>query len=114
MLLFHASHVRIAIPTANMVKIEWGEVSLGMGACSPLENPVFLVDLSYLDEDLVDSVKTFSTPFGGQLELYLRRMEMDWTVLERLSKVDFSGTEHLAFVHSWYIHPPSLLPACCG
>jgi hypothetical protein len=50
---------------------------LGIEACSPLKNLVFLVDLSYLDEDLVDLVKTFSTLFRGQLELYLRCIEID-------------------------------------
>ncbi|KAF1345684.1 tyrosyl-DNA phosphodiesterase I, partial [Delphinella strobiligena] len=91
MLLFHPHKLRVAIPSANLVKYDWGETGV-------MENSVFLVDLPRLPED--QATQQELTPFGEELVYFLEKQGLDDTVRQSLYKFDFSATVHLAFVHS--------------
>ncbi|ORX99423.1 tyrosyl-DNA phosphodiesterase-domain-containing protein [Clohesyomyces aquaticus] len=105
MLLFHPTHLRIAVPTANFNKYDWGETNITprtgkMEQAAVMENSVFLIDLPRLPaacrrEDL--------TWFGKELLYYLEAQNLGETsknAVEGLLRFDFTKTRHLAFVHS--------------
>lgn len=92
MLLSYSSHLRIVIPTANLVPYDWGETGV-------MENMVFLIDLPRLTEDQ-DSARKTMTMFGQDLVYFLEAMGLDQKVIESIHKFDFSRTQNLAFVHT--------------
>jgi hypothetical protein len=93
MLLSHPTHLRIVIPTANLVPYDWGE------AGGIMENTVFLIDLPRLSEGGRANVDEL-TPFHRELRYFLKAMEMDQSVIDSMSKFDFAQTARYAFVHS--------------
>ncbi|KAI9772892.1 MAG: hypothetical protein M1840_008774 [Geoglossum simile] len=91
-LLFHPSHLRVAVPSANLTPYDWGEDGR-------MENMVFMVDLPRLPRGRVADVEDL-TFFGKELVYFLKAMVMDDAVIKGLLNFDFTGTSELAFVHT--------------
>lgn len=103
MLLFHGTHLRIVVPTANLMQVEWGETgkdpkSVGSWQPAVLENTVFLIDLPRRPDRKI--AEELETAFGQSLKGFLEAQEISQNVIEGLRKFDFSETKRLAFVHS--------------
>jgi hypothetical protein len=103
MLLFHETHLRIVVPTANMIKFDWGEtnkdVNGGSWQAAVMENSVFLIDLPRRS-DGQSGRKEELTWFGSELVTFLEAQRVGKNVTEGVLKFDFTGTGHIAFVHS--------------
>jgi len=98
MLLFGKDKLRIAVPTANMIPTDWGEVENDWQP-GVMENSVFMVDVPRRADESVRDQKDL-TPFGQELVYFLEKQELGRKVIEGVLKFDFSQTGHLAFVHS--------------
>jgi hypothetical protein len=98
MLLFGKDKLRIAVPTANMTKTDWGEVPNNWQP-GIMENSVFLIDLPRRSDNTVTKNGDL-TAFGRELVYFLEKQEVGSQVVEGLLKFDFTETRHLAFVHS--------------
>lgn len=61
---------------------------------------MFLIDLPRLKSP-VPHRPTF---FSQELEYFLQAAGVDGGMIASLSKYDFSNTEHMAFVHTMYVH----------
>ena len=92
MLLSHVNHLRIAVPTANLVRYDWGETG-------SMENSVFLIDLPRFyprqrvaEEDL--------PPFAKELTQFLTAQSLPVSIIASLRLFDFSATRPYAFVHT--------------
>jgi len=92
-LLSHPTHLRIVVPSANLMPYDWGE---GGGV---MENIVFMIDLPRLPDMQKITVDEI-TPFGRELLRFLSAMEMEQGVKDSILHFDFSKTSHLAFIHS--------------
>ncbi|KAG0648405.1 hypothetical protein D0Z07_5479 [Hyphodiscus hymeniophilus] len=91
-LLAHPTHLRVVVPSANLVPYDWGESGV-------MENVCFLIDLPRLSKGRkVDPSET--SDFGSQLMSFVRAMGLDPKIVESMSHFDFSRTSHLGFVHS--------------
>ena len=104
MLLFHPTHLRIAVPTANMLSVDWGETNKDPKTGESwqpavMENSVFLVDLPRRSDDSVGS-KQDLTLFGNELIHFLEAQKVRHNLIAGVLKHDFSETRHIAFVHS--------------
>ncbi|KAJ4305714.1 hypothetical protein N0V90_001245 [Kalmusia sp. IMI 367209] len=103
MLLFHDTHLRIVVPTANMMKVDWGESgqdpkTVGTWQPAVFENSLFLIDLPRCLEG--KDLKNIETSFGKSLISFLEAQKVRNNIIEGLRKFDFSQTDHFAFVHS--------------
>ena len=103
MLLFHPTHLRIVIPTANLMKVEWGETgqipqTVGTWQPAVLENSLFLIDLPRLPDG--QQVEKLDTVFGQELTSFLKAQDVDSNVIKGLHKFDFSKTSRYGLVHS--------------
>ncbi|KAJ5778930.1 hypothetical protein N7457_006650 [Penicillium paradoxum] len=87
-LLFHAEYLRIAVPTANLTRTDWGEDRL-------MENTVFLIDLPK-----TNSPDAGKTPFYEELVYFLRASDLHRNIIKKLDEFDFSETRRYAFVHT--------------
>lgn len=92
MLLFYDTHMRIAIPTANLTEFDWGDDGR-------MENSVFLIDLPQRSGDSKQESQGL-TAFGKELYFFLEQMSVPKHLLEALLRYDFHETRNLAFVHS--------------
>lgn len=92
MLLFHPTYLRIVVPSGNLNKHDWGESGL-------MENSVFLVDLPRRPNKDVTS-KDDLTFFGKELMHFIEAKGLPEDVQNGVLKFDFTGTSHLAFVHT--------------
>ena len=91
MLLAFPSHLRIVVPTANLVPYDWGETGV-------MENMVFLIDLPRLKNSrTTPEALTF---FGKELIYFLQAMGLQEDIVSSIYNFDFSATERLAFVHT--------------
>ncbi|PHH77951.1 hypothetical protein CDD82_3282 [Ophiocordyceps australis] len=88
-LLRFPSHLRVVVPTGNLVPYDWGET----GA---MENMVFLIDLPRLK----DGVSFVPTPFSTELMRFVRALGLDDKMVTSLSNYDFCKTAHVGFVFS--------------
>ena len=86
MLLGYQSHLRVVVPSGNLIPHDWGETG-GM------ENVLFIIDLPRLPEG---GSKPKVTRFGEELARFCKALG----VIDDVSKFDFSATEDLAFVHT--------------
>ncbi|KAI9782798.1 MAG: hypothetical protein M1816_001708 [Peltula sp. TS41687] len=95
-LLFHPTHLRVVVPSANLIPYDWGE----MGGI--MENIVFLVDLPRLKTvDQSDKeTRENLTLFGKELIYFLEAMGLDQDIIKGVLKFDFAGTDGIAFVHT--------------
>lgn len=108
MLLFHPTHLRVVVPTANLMKVEWGETGQRAeveGTWQPgvLENTVFLIDLPRREDG--GKVEKLQTGFGRELVTFLEAQEVGRNVVDGLHKFDFSQTDKIALVHSMQVTP---------
>jgi hypothetical protein len=104
MLLFHPTHLRIAIPTANMINVDWGETEKDPRTGESwqpavMENSVFLIDLPRLSDGQVGQKKEL-TSFGRELVHFLKAQEVGRNVTDGLLKFDFSETGHVELIHA--------------
>ncbi|CAI7621569.1 hypothetical protein N7533_013138 [Penicillium manginii] len=99
MLLFHTEYLRIVVPTANLIQVDWGVHNL-------MENTVFIIDLPLkskttggksLSDDTNDDTYT---QFYNDLVIFLKASSYPQGVIEKLAKFDFKKTARYAFVHS--------------
>ena len=86
MLLGYPTHLRVVVPSGNLIPHDWGETG-GM------ENVLFIIDLPRLPEG---NPKPKMTRFGEELARFCKALG----VIDDFSKFDFSATEDLAFVHT--------------
>ena len=92
MLLSYPTHLRVVVPTANLVPYDWGETGV-------MENSVFVIDLQRLPANS-RIVSKEMTDFGKDLICFLNAMGLEKSIVNSLHHFDFSATEDLAFVHS--------------
>ncbi|KAL9033040.1 MAG: hypothetical protein Q9214_007700, partial [Letrouitia sp. 1 TL-2023] len=92
MLLSHETHLRIVIPTANLIPHDWGETGL-------MENTIFIIDLPRLPNGQTTE-ESLITDFGKDLIYFLKALSLDKTIIESISRFDLSATKGLAFVHT--------------
>lgn len=92
MLLSYPTHLRVVVPTANLVPYDWGETGI-------MENTTFLIDLPRLPADQVVHEHKM-TRFGKDLIYFLEAMGLDKTIISSIQYFDFSATRELAFVHT--------------
>ncbi|KAL8723908.1 MAG: hypothetical protein Q9166_008226, partial [cf. Caloplaca sp. 2 TL-2023] len=93
MLLSHPTHLRVAVPTANLVPYDWGETGI-------MENTTFLIDLPRLSTERAVAADDGMTNFGRDLSYFLQAMGLEQSIIESLHHFDFSATKGLAFVHT--------------
>lgn len=91
MLLFHPTHLRIVVPSANVTRHDWGESGL-------LENMVFVVDLPRLNQH--DDAKIMNTGFRNELLKFLEASNIPEDVRNGIGNFDFGATKDVAFIHS--------------
>ncbi|KAL1868978.1 hypothetical protein Plec18167_007980 [Paecilomyces lecythidis] len=91
MLLFHPNYLRIAVPSANLVPYDWGDVGV-------MENSVFLIDLPKKPDQA--SGQTQETPFYKDLVYFLSASALHANIISKLEAFDFSETAPFAFVHT--------------
>ncbi|EGD90374.2 uncharacterized protein TERG_06602 [Trichophyton rubrum CBS 118892] len=92
MLLFHANHLRIVIPSANLDPYDWGEKG------GVMENMLFLIDLPRKANETVND----TTPFRDELVYFLRASTLNEKIIDKMLQYDFSKTAKYAFVHSMW------------
>ncbi|OAA57873.1 mitochondrial translation optimization protein [Niveomyces insectorum RCEF 264] len=95
-LLKFPTHLRIVVPTGNLVPYDWGE-------SGSIENMVFLIDLPKLDETRQngdDGSGCTGIPFFHDLCHFLKAQHIDESLIQSLRNYDFSETKRYAFVHS--------------
>lgn len=90
MLLSYPTHLRIVVPTANLVPYDWGESGI-------MENTVFLIDLPRLGDD---QVAPKMTHFAKDLIYFLQAKGLDQSIIDSIRGFDTSATRDLAFVHT--------------
>ncbi|KAL8791665.1 MAG: hypothetical protein Q9195_005748 [Heterodermia aff. obscurata] len=91
MLLSHPTHIRIVVPTANLVSYDWGENGV-------MENMAFIIDLPRLPQNHPDAPEP--TFFARELINFLQAQGLDPSIIQSLHNFDFSATKDLAFVHT--------------
>ncbi|KAF9869206.1 ubiquitin interaction domain-containing protein [Colletotrichum karsti] len=82
-------HLRIVIPSGNLVPYDWGETGV-------LENMVFLIDLPRLD-DAEKIAGTTETLFGNELRRFLQALGLDEKLVKSLDNYDFSETNRYGY-----------------
>ncbi|TGJ87371.1 hypothetical protein E0Z10_g1363 [Xylaria hypoxylon] len=87
-LLKFPNYLRLVIPTGNLVPYDWGETGV-------MENMVFLIDLPMTK----DSANPLTT-FGQELFYFLKASGVDESLVNSLSKYDFSETNQYGFIHT--------------
>ncbi|KAI1115026.1 tyrosyl-DNA phosphodiesterase-domain-containing protein [Nemania sp. NC0429] len=87
-LLKYPSYLRVVIPTGNLVPYDWGETGV-------MENMVFLIDLP-----MTKNSANKMTMFGEELCHFLKASGLDQSLIDSLSKYDFSETSQYRFVHT--------------
>jgi hypothetical protein len=92
MLLSHPTHLRVAVPTANLVSYDWGE-SGGI-----MENSIFLIDLPRLSNGRTAPKEI--TFFGRELIYFCEAMGLERSIINSIYNFDFAATKDLAFVHT--------------
>lgn len=92
MLLTYSTHLRVVIPTANLVPYDWGDGGI-------MENMVFLIDLPRLPQGQPRRNDTM-TFFGEELIYFCQAMGLQQDIIQKLPDFDFTATKDMAFIHS--------------
>ncbi|UKZ68770.1 uncharacterized protein TrAtP1_009791 [Trichoderma atroviride] len=96
-LLKYPSHLRVVIPTGNLMPYDWGETGV-------MENMVFLIDLPRLDHPVsthASAARSHApTRFYTELVYFLQATGVGEKMVASLANYDFSRTADLAFVHT--------------
>ncbi|KAI0976054.1 tyrosyl-DNA phosphodiesterase-domain-containing protein [Xylaria arbuscula] len=87
-LLKFPGYLRIVIPTGNLVPYDWGETGV-------MENMVFVIDLPMRTD-----TENQLTLFGQELCYFLTASGLDKSLIQSLSKYDFSATNQYRFIHT--------------
>ncbi|KAI1738313.1 tyrosyl-DNA phosphodiesterase-domain-containing protein [Xylaria scruposa] len=87
-LLKFPDYLRVVIPTGNLVPYDWGETGV-------MENMVFLIDLP-----LATKPENQLSMFYQELCYFLKSSGLDESLVNSLSKYDFSETKQYRFVHT--------------
>ena len=116
MLLFHTGHLRVAVPTANLNRFDWGETKANprtgaMTQPAVMENMVFLVDVPRREDERVGPVDELS-PFGRGVWEFVKAMGLDDSVCDGVRKFDWRGTGDVRFVGSVCVSAPLCSEAC--
>ncbi len=113
-LLAHPTHMRIVVPSANLVAYDWGESGVieNVSVHFPDHPPnsktqllmrngqiCFLIDLPRLPDGEKTEIDDLPA-FGKELFHFVAAMGLDQRMIESMRKFDYSRTSHLAFVHS--------------
>ena len=94
MLLFFDGYMRIVVPTANLIPIDWGEEGI-------MENTVFVVDLPVRADILQDNnAEAVPTSFLSSLLQYIEAQGMSPDVVRKVTKHDFTALANIRFVHT--------------
>ncbi|KAL8788980.1 MAG: hypothetical protein Q9213_001389 [Squamulea squamosa] len=93
MLLSYPTHLRVVVPTANLVPYDWGETGV-------MENSVFLIDLPRLPIDGTTATAQQMTGFGKDLVYFLQAIGLEQSIINSVHHFDLSTTKGLAFVHT--------------
>ncbi|KAL8989175.1 MAG: hypothetical protein Q9169_008416, partial [Polycauliona sp. 2 TL-2023] len=93
MLLSYPTHLRVVVPTANLVAYDWGETGI-------MENSLFLIDLPRLPSHTTISTPLNMTSFGEDLIHFLEAIGLEKSIVDSMHHFDFSTTQDLAFVHT--------------
>ena len=89
-LLKFPKYLRVVIPTGNLVPYDWGETGV-------MENMVFLIDLPLME---TGANNTKMSLFGQELCYFLKASGLDESLINSLSKYDFSETDRYRFIHT--------------
>ena len=92
MLLAHPGHLRVVVPTANLVPFDWGETGV-------MENTVFIIDLPRRADGGTSGPEAL-TAFGQELWHFCEAMGLAGETLQSLGNFDFAATKDMAFVHA--------------
>ncbi|KAI1174183.1 tyrosyl-DNA phosphodiesterase-domain-containing protein [Nemania sp. FL0916] len=87
-LLKFPGYMRLVIPTGNLVPYDWGETGV-------MENMVFLIDLP-----ITTKPTSQLNEFGQELCYFLKASGLDESLINSLSKYDFSETNQYRFIHT--------------
>ena len=94
MLLFFDGFMRLVVPTANLIPIDWGEEGI-------MENTVFVVDLPVQADVLQDnSAEAVPISFLSSLMQYIKAQGMPPDVRRKVAQHDFSALDNVRFVHT--------------
>ncbi|TVY80638.1 Tyrosyl-DNA phosphodiesterase [Lachnellula suecica] len=91
-LLSYPSHLRVVVPSGNLVPYDWGETGV-------MENICFLIDLPRNPDGKLTELGGL-THFGQELIHFVTAMGIDQKIVDGLRRFDYSRTANLAFVHS--------------
>ncbi|KAK7737821.1 hypothetical protein SLS53_006441 [Cytospora paraplurivora] len=91
-LLKYPNYIRIVVPTGNLVAYDWGETGV-------MENMVFLIDLPRIENQAKRSTNAL-TPFGVELQFFLKAQGVDEKMVASLRNYDFSETSRYGFLHT--------------
>ncbi|KAJ5109826.1 tyrosyl-DNA phosphodiesterase-domain-containing protein [Penicillium argentinense] len=92
MLLFHPGYLRIAVPTANLIAVDWGVGDV-------MENSVFIIDLPQKSQKN-GPAEDIHPQFYHDLVYFLKASSYPQTIIDKLAGFDFSETARYAFVHT--------------
>ena len=90
MLLFFEKHLRVVIPSANLISFDWGENG------GVMENTVFVVDLP---QKCAPNAKDYPS-FYHKLDAFIQAQDFPPDVVKRLANFDWSATASIDFVAS--------------
>ncbi|KAF3124915.1 hypothetical protein TWF703_011123 [Orbilia oligospora] len=101
-LLFHLTHLRVVVPTANLTSYDWGEAT-GTGSNEGvMENSVFIIDFPELPKASTQgSTNPSHTPFSRNLLHFCKAKGMPSDIIKKVDQVyDFTRSQRLGFVYS--------------
>lgn len=98
MLLFYPTHLRIAVPSANLVPYDWGE-AIGADPKAVMENAVFLIDLPKSSNE-TPATTNADIPFFQSLLGFIEAMGLPGDVIKKVKTFDFTNVAEHGFVHT--------------
>jgi hypothetical protein len=119
-LLKFPTHLRVVVPSGNLVPFDWGETGTMENVSGLMESyslaaafttdlfwqVVFLIDLPRLEQ--VGRQESL-TPFGEDLCYFLRAQGLEDGLVDSLRYYDFSETENLGFVHTMQVSEANMV-----
>ncbi|KAK4123681.1 phospholipase D/nuclease [Parathielavia appendiculata] len=92
MLLKYEKYLRIAVPTGNFVRYDWGETGT-------MENMVFVIDLPRFETAKEREAQKL-TAFAEELFYFLHAQGLDGKLVDSLRNYNFAETGRYGFVHT--------------
>lgn len=122
MLLFHPGYLRIVVPTANLIQVDWGDHNLMENVSNIVfyfwlvfifwywpAQTVFMIDLPLkskttgVESSSGDNDDGTYTHFYSDLVNFLKASSYPQGIIDKVVKFDFSKTARYAFVHSMWV-----------